>query len=289
MTQVTIVPDIVAFEADTLPHTPIFHFVDKNNEIVEDVEYSIHYTSENNGYDSDEAPVLPEYYAAMITIENTDKYLLVGQNWVVFHIDPARDGLNYIIKNFQPVNAVWGNDGNGGVFANNVSLNDNNITLKVDGSTRTGAAIVSNDYYSQGSFEFVASTNSKSGVCMAFWTFFYANEGEINSEIDFELFGQNSIIFSSYTSEDPDKQTHVYDNVDFNIPDNKIHTYRFDWYAGERVEFYIDEVLVCVITENVPVTPMKVWIGAWCPSWAGEQTNEISEMTVYSFAYKSFD
>ena len=288
MTQVTIVPDAVAFEVDKLPHTPSFHFVDKNNNLVEDVEYSIHYTSENSGYDSDVPPSLPEYYAATITITD-DKYQLTGKNWIVFHIDPAREGLDYIVEHFKPIDSRWGNDGNGGVYANNVSLNDNNITIKVDGKTRTGGAIVSNDLYSQGSFEFVASTNAKSGVCMAFWTFFYANMGEVNSEIDFELFGQNSIIYSSYTSEDPEKQTHVYDNVDFNIPDNKIHTYRFDWYAGKRVEFYIDEILVCTITENVPVTPMQVWIGAWCPIWAGEPTNEVSTMTLYSFSYKSFD
>lgn len=288
MTQVTIVPDVVAFEVDKLPHAPTFHFVDKNNEIVEGVEYSVHFTSENNGYDSDEAPRLPEYYAATITIKD-DKHYLIGKDWIVFHIDPRKEGFDYILSNFLPVDSRWGNDGNGGVYANNVSLNDNSLTFRVDGASRTGAAIVSKKDYTQGSFEFVASTNSKSGVCMAFWTFYYANAGEINDEIDFELFGQNSIIYSSYTSEDPEKQTHVYDNVNFNIPDNKIHTYRFDWYAGERVEFYIDEVLVCVITENVPTHPMKVWIGAWCPSWAGEETNEVSEMTVYSFIYKSFD
>lgn len=287
MTQVTIVPDDVAFEVDKLPHTPTFHFVNENGETVDDVEYSIHYTSENNGYDSDVPPSLPEYYAATITITNDDKYQLIGKSWIVFHIDPRKEGLENIVNGFRPVSSVWGNDGNGGVAASNVSLNSNNITFTVDGASRTGAAIESIDYYTQGSFEFVASTNARSGVCMAFWTFFYENAGEVNSEIDFELFGQNSIIYSSWTSES--ESTHVTDELNYNIPDDKIHTYRFDWYAGERVEFYIDEVLVCVITENVPVTPMKVWIGAWCPSWAGEETNDTSTMTVYSFIYKSFD
>lgn len=289
MTQVTLVSDEVAFEVDKKPHAPSFHFIDKNGEVVEDVEYSVHYTSENNGYDSDVPPSLPEYYSAAITITNTDKYELIGKSWIVFHIDPSKEGFNNLKTKFQAVTSVWGYDGNNGVVETNVSLNDNALMFTVDGSTRTGAAIQSIDYYNQGSFEFVASTNARSGVCMAFWTFYYANGGAVNSEIDFELFGKNSIIYSSYTSEDIDKQTHVVDELDFDIPDNKMHTYRFDWYAGERVEYYIDEVLVCVITENVPVTPMKVWIGAWCPSWAGEETDDISTMTVYSFVYKSFE
>ena len=232
---------------------------------------------------------MPEYYAATVTLTNTEKYELVGNNWFVFHIDPKKEGYENLVNNFEAVSRVWGTDGNNGVDENNVTLNTNNVTFTAYGATRTGAALESKDYYDQGRFEFVASTNAKSGVCMAFWTFFYANNGEVNNEIDFELFEQNSIIYSSYTSEDIDKQTHVYDNVDFDISADKIHTYRFDWYKGEKVEFYIDEILVCTINENVPTTPMKVWIGAWCPSWAGNPTDEVSTMTVYSFIYKSFN
>lgn len=122
---------------------------------------------------------------------------------------------------------------------------------------------------------------------MAFWTFLYGDGGNINHEIDIELFGKDNVIYSSYTSEND--ATHVNDNVDYQIYDNVQHVYRFDWYRGEKVEYYIDDVLQTVITTNVPDRPMKVWIGAWCPSWAGEKTNDFSEMIVYSFEYRSFD
>lgn len=122
---------------------------------------------------------------------------------------------------------------------------------------------------------------------MAFWTFLYGDGGNINHEIDIELFGKNNVIYSSYTSEND--ATHVNGNVDYQIYDNVQHVYRFDWYRGEKVEYYIDDVLQAVITTNVPGRPMKVWIGAWCPSWAGEKTNDFSEMIVYSFEYRSFD
>lgn len=77
--------------------------------------------------------------------------------------------------------------------------------------------------------------------------------------------------------------------LDFDLSANTVHKYRFDWYRGEKVEYYIDDVLVATITENIPTKPMEVWIGAWCPSWAGEQTNDKSEMTIYSFNYRSFN
>ena len=58
--------------------------------------------------------------------------------------------------------------------------------------------------------------------------------------------------------------------------------------AGDRVEFYIDGELVATITENVPTEPMKVWIGAWCPTWSGEPTAGDFTMTVKSFRYTAF-
>lgn len=279
----------MAFEYDGNTHSPAFHFEDLDNNVIDGVEYSLHYSSENNGYDSDEAPIFPEYYAASVTILNDNEYMLEGQSYIVFHIDPSKEGLDYMKRNFVAANKTWGSDGNNGVVADNVTFNEKNILITVDGASRTGGAISSKSYYEQGSFEFIASTNATSGVCMAFWTFYYANSGQINHEIDFELYGQNSIIYSSYIGEGKDYHTSVRDTVDFNIPDNKMHTYRFDWYKGEKVEYYIDGKLVCVIEENVPTLPMKVWIGAWCPSWAGVSTDTKSTMTVYSFKYKSFD
>lgn len=100
------------------------------------------------------------------------------------------------------------------------------------------------------------------------------------------MFGRNNVIYSSYTSEKD--ATHVNKTTDFVIYNNEVHTYRFDWYRGERVDYYIDDVLQATITENVPTLPMKVWIGAWCPSWAGTERNETSQMKVLSFSYEKF-
>lgn len=276
------------FEADKAPHSPTFHFANQNNEVISDVKYALSFSSYSSGYESIEPPRLPEDYKMFITVTNRDKYQLIGKNYIDFKITPPLVGYDNLKNDFNAVTKKWGNDGNHGVLKENISFDDNNrnVKIKVDGENRRGGALESKDFYDEGSFEFIASTNSKSGACMAFWTFYYADGGNVNNEIDFELFGQNSIIYSSYVSEK--LSTHKNETVDFNIPENKVHTYRFDWYKGEKVEYFIDEEKVCEINTNIPTEKMKVWIGAWCPSWAGEAINETSTMTVYSFTYKKF-
>ncbi len=285
----------MSFEADRNPHAPSFHFENKNGERVDDVEYSVTYSSDSSGYNSTEPPTLIEDYSAVIDIKNSDKYIIDGNPWLPFKIVPPKEGYNNLKDKFEAQTRVWGTDGNNGVDANNVTDKQDRFELKVDGANRKGAALKSNDFYDEGSFEFVASTNSKNGVCMAFWTFFYAEDGAVNNEIDFELFGRNKIIYSTYTSENIENQTHNNSKVDFDVSENKIHTYRFDWHKGKSVTFYIDNIEVSHITEHIPDQPMEVWIGAWCPSWAvdsesSDPTNVESMMTIYSFTYhQGFD
>lgn len=164
---------------------------------------------------------------------------------------------------------------------------DGSVDITIDGGARVGGALESNDYYDQGRFEFEASTNATSGVATAFWTFLYGDDGNINHEIDIEIFNQNDVIYSSYISEM--ESTHINGKLDYDVSAGEKHTYRFDWYRGEKVDYYIDGVLQATITTNVPTKPMKVWIGSWCPSWAGEQVNAVFQMKVYSFKYQSFE
>ena len=141
-------------------------------------------------------------------------------------------------------------------------------------------------------------TNVTNGACVAFWTYYYNDDNNpdtdnLNHEIDFEMYGTNNIIYSSYLKEYTE-QTHINDKLDYNISDNEYHTYRFDWYNGEKVEFYIDGKLVATINENVPTHEMRVWIGVWCPDWSiqtdefGNPIPEIIEDATYTMTVKSF-
>ena len=192
---------------------------------------------------------------------------------------------------------VWGYNNNG-VVAENVTFDGDIAILTTNPYDRVGAALKSKDYYSEGSFEIVAKTNVTNGACIAFWTYYYYDDEDpdisnTNHEIDFELYGTNNIIYSTYLREHTD-QTHINSKVDYNIADNEYHTYRFDWYKGEKVEFYIDGVLVAVITDNIPTHEMRVWIGVWCPAWSiekdadGNPSPQIIPGATYTMTVKSF-
>ena len=111
-------------------------------------------------------------------------------------------------------------------------------------------------------------------------------DGQFN-EIDIEFFGKNNennhVIYSSYTSESD--STHIEDQLDFNINDNQYHSYKFD-YNYDRINYYIDDILKATITTNIPSKKMKVWMGAWCPIWAGENQKGIYHLYIKSFTYK---
>ena len=201
-------------------------------------------------------------------------------------------------NNFDIVERVWGYNNNG-VKASNVSFNNDLLILTANPYAKVGAAVSSKVLYGQGSYEFVAKTNVPNGACVAFWTYFYndddSNEStpNINHEIDFELYGTNNIIYSSYLK-DVGEQTHINSKVDYQINDNEYHTYRFDWYSGKKIEFYIDNILVATIEKYVPTEKMKVWIGLWCPEWSiqkdelGNASPALVEGATYTMTVKSF-
>lgn len=192
------------------------------------------------------------------------------------------------LDDFNLPNRVWGTENNG-VSSENVSLENGIVDIKIDETNKIGGALESKSYYSYGSFEMVAKADGISGICYSLWTFFYEDNGNVNHEIDIEFFGKNNennnVIYSSYIAED--ESTHIEDKLDYDINDNNYHSYRFDWFE-DKIDYYIDGIKKATIVTNVPYKKMKVWLGAWCPSWAGENLEGIYHLYIKSFTYKAF-
>ena len=91
-TAVHLVGDEVAFTYDGQPHTPVWHFENDENERVDDVQYTAHYSSDDTGYNSDQAPTAAAWYSISITITD-ERYVLSGASWIVFHIDSPKTTL----------------------------------------------------------------------------------------------------------------------------------------------------------------------------------------------------
>ena len=204
-------------------------------------------------------------------------------NWVVVREFSAEKAAIKV----EAVTDRWGSeeDGNQGVSAENVTFNDDgSISVRMNGADRIGGVVKSAERFDEGSFEIVASTTATSGVATAFWL--YYNDGVNNYEIDIEMWGDNNIWLSSWITES-DYQTKKL-TLDYALSSNVLHTYRIDWYSGTKVEFYVDDTLLTTITEYVPTEPMYIYMGGWCPDWAGDPTDSESTITIESFSYREW-
>ena len=201
------------------------------------------------------------------------------------------DTLNF--ENWLIADKSWGGN-NGGLVPENVSVSDGTLKLeghgnlytgdimghnKSLGGKRTGAGIATRDYFSSGRYEIVAKVAPVQGACSAVWTFMYEeNDEEIsNHEIDIEIPTANATHsepcfecarFNTYVTETKDNSQFM--DLPSAVDDNKFHKYRFDWHTGsekeeKRVDFFVDDVLICTSKKYVPTNASRLWIGIWFP------------------------
>ncbi len=183
----------------------------------------------------------------------------------------------------------------------------------VSGGQRTGARVRSCETFGPGSFEVVMKIPSFSGICTSMWLYNYFAESETvhhNWEIDIEIHGTavrngqllgmenggtnigstSTPLFTTWVTER--NYTSEYKNVGCNLADGKFHKYRIDWHTGDSpyIEYYIDDVLVCVQTTDVPTNEMYFNIGCWFPrNWCGQPDFETDAAVVKSFRYTAFE
>lgn len=163
-----------------------------------------------------------------------------------------------------------------------------------------GACIMSQNFLKPGRFEIEMATMPREGAVTAMWTYYSkGSEATSQNEIDIEIGG-----LAQYTNEwtttwttHSDKET---DSVDVTkiayLNDGKIHKYSFDWYTDyqgtgkRRVDWFVDGILIKSITGSaVPETAMPLWIGLWCPSWAGSSCFIDDYMLIKNVKYSQFD
>lgn len=224
---------------------------------------------------------------------------------------------------------IWGTSTqtHGGVIPENVRVESNgDVTVAVNGDyyagdkrgvniddkdqrigdgKSTGGVLISREAYGPGSFEAVMKIPSVNGVCTSLWLYNNWESGGIynNHEIDIELHGtvaaENSehgvgtykkALFTSWLTETVFESE--YKDVGYALNDGRFHKYRIDWHTGAnpRVEYYIDDILLCVQSTYIPDNEMYVQIGCWFPNdWCGNPDFETDTMVIRSFGYTPFD
>lgn len=240
--------------------------------------------------------------------------------------DDFSDGLDQ--NKWLIAHKTW--NSNGGVVYDNVYLDDDaeKVVLKAHGSfysgdvmglkkvggqyirkdtgVRTGAAIVTRDYFGAGSYEVKMKIAPELGVCSAMWTFFYSEENGMpitNHEIDIELPGRpgpahtdigfNRALMNTFVGEIDSLSTANFTELDSYLNDGQFHVWRFDWHPDEsdrRVDFYLDGNHLCTNRDHVPFYAGRFWVGAWFPeNWAGEANFDTTQMEIDFVKFTPFE
>lgn len=188
-----------------------------------------------------------------------------------------------------------------GVRARGSYCEDQDLAKAKSGMTKPeGACIMSKKFLYPGRYEIKMKAMPRQGAVTAMWTYYSktGNEATSQNEIDIELGGegQYSSEWCTTWTTHTDKQTN---NVDLSsrsyINDGEFHTYTFDWYTDfpltheKRVDWFFDGELISSIEGTaVPEMAMPLWVGLWCPSWAGTASFDTEYMIIDSLSYRPF-
>ncbi|TKA95176.1 glycosyl hydrolase family protein [Cereibacter changlensis] len=122
--------------------------------------------------------------------------------------------------------------------------------------------IQTNAVFSHGTYEARMKTDHRqSGLNAAFFTYIGPVHKKPHDEIDFEILTRNtsSVDVNTYVSGKPQNGR----KVALPTPsDQDFHIYSFTW-EPDRLRWYIDGKLMHEATENLPVTPQKIFFSHW--------------------------
>ena len=188
-----------------------------------------------------------------------------------------------------------------GVRARGAYCKDDDLSKAKSGMTKAeGACIMSKNFLYPGRYEIKMKAMPRQGAVTAMWTYYCKTGSEATSqnEIDIELGGngQYSNEWCTTWTTHTNKQSNDIDVSSISyINDDEFHTYTFDWYTDypltheKRVDWFFDGQLITSIEGScVPETAMPLWVGLWCPSWAGAPCFDTEYMLIDKISYAPF-
>ncbi len=163
---------------------------------------------------------------------------------------------------------------NGSMFnvtwrAANCTFENDHMQLKIDRDTDTskgipysGAEYRSKNFYSYGRYEVSMKAIKNDGVVSSFFTYTGPSDNNPWDEIDVEILGKDTTkVQFNYFTNGVGNHEYLYD-LGFDASEG-FHTYAFEWYA-DKIVWYVDGVEAYTATENIPSTPGKIMMNAWC-------------------------
>lgn len=151
----------------------------------------------------------------------------------------------------------------------NVKPGDGYVELILDrdsapsfGIPYAGAELRSHGHYGYGRYEVSMKAIKNDGVVSSFFTYTGPSENNPWDEIDFEILGYDTTkVQLNYFTNGRGNHEFMY-SLGFDASED-FHTYAFEWHA-DRIEWYVDGVLIYTATKDIPQTPGKIMANVWC-------------------------
>lgn len=163
--------------------------------------------------------------------------------------------------NGDPFNCFWRRE--------NCVIEDSLLKLRIDRPTPAsddplyyGGEYRSDAFFGYGKFEVCMKAIKNDGVVSSFFTYTGPSDRNPWDEIDIEFLGKDtSKVQFNYFTDGVGGHEKLYD-LGFDAS-KEFHIYGFEW-LKDKIIWYVDDEAVFTATENLPVTPGKLMVNAWC-------------------------
>ncbi|NTW05771.1 MAG: glycoside hydrolase family 16 protein [Peptococcaceae bacterium] len=144
----------------------------------------------------------------------------------------------------------------------NVILKNGKLSLKLPSKTLYGAEIQTKEKVHYGSYEIrMKIPEAPSSIT----GFFLYDQPDYSHEIDIEIYNQAEAYLLLTTYAKGKKAQYDKRILSFN-PTSGFHTYRINYFP-ERVDFFIDDILIKTWSNGFTTEPMYLMVNTWYPKW----------------------
>lgn len=157
-------------------------------------------------------------------------------------------------------NVTWRKD--------NCTFNDGKMQLIIDRDKTpvavpySGGEYRSKEFYGYGRYEVRMKAIKNDGIVSSFFTYTGPSDGNPWDEIDIEILGKDTTkVQFNYFTNGVGGHEYMYD-LGFDASED-FHTYAFEWHK-DKIVWFVDGAEVYTADKNIPVTPGKIMMNAWC-------------------------
>jgi beta-glucanase (GH16 family) len=183
--------------------------------------------------------------------------------------EPLPSSKYILYDNFSTANKGWTKRSNPwyssyvntSFFPSNVWIDDGKLMLYSNADQHVGGELASTEKLSYGKYRASIKLSQTTGTYETFFSYVSPAGSIIHNEIDVELYKSGTSTTASFTNLVNRQSAAYHYTLPFD-PSTAYHVYGYNWYP-DRVEYVIDDNIICTIRDKVPDEPMYVYFNTW--------------------------